>query len=85
MRSSVMVIIGHFLPGHATGITHPAELLLVVQTAGLADEELAVQTLTLAVDQELEGLQTSNAVGLGQAGLVAQQLPLGVFFFNLGL
>ncbi|TNN40455.1 hypothetical protein EYF80_049377 [Liparis tanakae] len=49
-----------------------------IWTAGLADEELAVQTLTLAVDQELEGLQTSDAVGLGQAALVAQQLPLGL-------
>lgn len=68
-----------------TGIAHPAQLLLVVVTAGLADVKLAVQTLTLGVDQELEGLKTSNAVGLGQAGLVTQQLSLGVFFFNLGL
>lgn len=35
-------------------------LLLVVATAGLADVELAVQALTLAIDQELEGLETSN-------------------------
>lgn len=75
----------HFLPGHATGITHPAQLLLVVAAAGLADVELAVQTLTLGVDQELEGLQTSNTVRLSQAALVSQQLSLGVFFFNLCL
>lgn len=75
----------HFLPGHATGITHPAQLLLVVAAAGLADVELAVQTLTLGVDQELEGLQTSNTVRLGQAALVSQQLSLGVFFFYLCL
>lgn len=37
-------------------------LLLVVATAGLTDVELAVETLTLAVDQELEGLETSNTV-----------------------
>lgn len=75
----------HFLPGHATGITHPAQLLLVVAAAGLADVELAVQTLTLGVDQELEGLQTSNTVRLSQAALVSQQLSLGVFFFYLCL
>ena len=75
----------HFLPGHATGITHPAQLLLVVAAAGLADVELTVQTLTLGVDQELEGLQTSNTVWLSQAALVSQQLSLGVFFFYLCL
>lgn len=80
-----MDICYYFLPGHATGITHPAELLFVEQTAGLAYEELAVQTLALAVDQELEGLETSNTVGLNQAILVTQQLPLGVFFFNFSL
>ena len=58
------------LPGHVTGITHWAELLLVVAAAGLADVMVAVQTLTSAVDQELEGLETPNAVGLSQAGLV---------------
>lgn len=75
----------HFLPGHATGVTHPAQLLLVVEAAGLADVELTVQTLTLAVDQELERLQTADAVRVGQARLVAQQLSLGVFSFDLGL
>lgn len=60
-------------------------LPLVVTTTGFADVELAVQTLTLAVDQELEGLETSNTVRLSQAGLIAQQLSLGVFFFNPGL
>lgn len=60
-------------------------LLLVVQAAGLADVQLAVQTLTPAVHQELEGLQTANTVRLTQTALVPQQLPLGVLFFNLCL
>lgn len=73
------------LPGHVAGVTHPALLPLVVAAAGLADVQLAVQTLALGVDQELEGLQTSDAVALSQPGLVAQQLSLRVFFLNLCL
>lgn len=73
------------LPGHATGIAHPTLLLLVVATAGLADVELAVKALTLAVHQELEGLETTNTVRLRQAALVSQQLPFSVFPLNLGL
>lgn len=73
------------LPGHVTGVAHPAVLLVVVAAAGLADVELAVQTLAPGVEQELEGLQTPDAVGLGQAGLAAQQLSLGVFFFDFVL
>lgn len=68
-----------------TGVAHPAVLLVVVAAAGLAGVELAVETLAPGVEQELEGLQTSDAVRLGQAGLVAQQLPLGVFSFDFGL
>lgn len=68
-----------------TGVAHPAVLLVVVATAGLAGVELAVETLAPRVEQELEGLQTPDAVRLGQAGLVAQQLPLGVFSFDFGL
>lgn len=67
------------------GVTHPALLPLVVAAAGLADVELAVQTLALGVDQELEGLEASDAVALSQPALVAQQLSLGVFFLNLCL
>lgn len=67
------------------GVTHPALLPLVVAAAGLADVELAVQTLALGVDQELEGLEASDAVALNQPGLVAQQLSLSVFFLNLCL
>lgn len=67
------------------GVTHPAMLPLVVAAAGLADVELAVQTLALGVDQELEGLEASDAVALSQPGLVAQQLSLSVFFLNLCL
>lgn len=68
-----------------TGITHRAILLLVVAAAGLADVQVAVQTLTFAIDQELEGLKTSYTVGLSQAGLVPQQLSLGVLLLNLCL
>lgn len=73
------------LPGHVAGVTHPAMFPLVVAAAGLADVELAVQTLAPGVDQELEGLETSDAVALSQLGLVAQQLSLCVFFLNLCL
>lgn len=68
-----------------TRITQPAILLLVVTAAGLADEEMAVQTLSLAVDQELERLEATNTERFGQAGLVPQQLSLGVFLLNFGL
>lgn len=68
-----------------TGVAHPSVLLVVVAAAGLAGVELAVETLAPGVEQELEGLQTPDAVRLGQAGLVAQQLPLGVFSFDFGL
>lgn len=43
-------------PGHAAVVTHPAVLLFVVAAAGLAGEHATVQTLTFAVDQELERL-----------------------------
>lgn len=67
------------------GVAHPAVLPLVVAAAALADVELAVQTLALGVDQELEGLEASDAVALSQPGLVPQKLSLGVFFLNLCL
>lgn len=76
---------GHYLPGHVTGVTHPAILLLVIVAAGLADVELAVQALMLVVKQEFKRLETSNAMRLSQAGLVPQQLFLGIFPLNLGL
>lgn len=44
------------LPGHVTGVAHPAVLRVVVAAAGLADVELAVETLAPGVEQELEGL-----------------------------
>lgn len=75
----------HFLPGHVAGITHPAMLLLVVAAAGLAGEHEAVQTLALAVDQELEGLQAADAVRVRQLGLGAQQLSLRVLLRYLSL
>lgn len=68
-----------------TGVAYPAVLLVVVAAARLADEELAVETLAPGVEQELKGLQTSDAVRLGQAGLVAEQLSLGVFSLDFGL
>lgn len=52
---------GRSSPGHAAVVTHPAVLLLVVAAAGLAGEHATVQTLTFAVDQELERLQTADA------------------------
>ena len=68
------------------GVTHPAPLLLVVAAAGLAGVQLAVQTLPLAVHQELEGLQAADAEGVRQAGLGAHQdLSLGVLLLYLGL
>lgn len=73
------------LPGHVTGLAHPAALLVVVAAAGLADVEVTVETLAPGVEQELVGLQTSDAVGLGQSGLVAQQLSLGVFSLDFVL
>lgn len=73
------------LPGHVTGVAHPAVLLVVVAAAGLADVELAVETLAPGVEQELEGLQTSDAVRLSQAGLAAEQLSLGVFSLDFVL
>lgn len=72
-------------PGHAAVVAHPAVLLLVVAAAGLAGVHPAVQALPLAVHQELEGLQAADAVGVGQAGLGAQQLPLVVLLLDLGL
>lgn len=67
------------------GVAHPAMLPLVVAAAGLADGELAVQTLALGVDQELERLEASDAVALSEPGLAAQQLSLSVFLLNLCL
>lgn len=55
-----------FKPGHATWVTHPAMLFLVIAAAGLAGEEFAVQTLAFAVHQELKGLQTANAMTVRQ-------------------
>lgn len=72
------------LPGHVAGLTHPASLLFAVAAAGLADVKPTVQALTFAADQELKRLQTADAVKLSQAGLVPQQLSLGVFSLNLG-
>ena len=65
-------------PGHVAGVAYPSVLLLVVAAAGFAGVQLAVQTLALAVNKELEGLQAADAVGLCQAGPSAQQLSLGV-------
>lgn len=73
------------LPGHAAGVTYPAQLLLVVAAAGLAGEQLAVETLALAVDQELERLEAADAVRLRQAALPAQKLYLTVLLLNLSL
>lgn len=67
------------------GVTHPSILLLLVAAAGLADVDLAVQALTLVVEQEFKRLETANAVRLGQAGLAPQQLFLRIFSLNLGL
>jgi len=72
-------------PGHPAVVAHPAVLLLVVAAAGLAGVQLAVQTLPLAVDQELEGLEAADAMGVGQVGLVPQQLLLVVLLLDLGL
>lgn len=80
-----MAALLHFLPGHVAGVAQPAVLPLAVAAAGLADVELAVQTLALGVDQELEGLEAPDAVALRQPGLAAQQLSLRVFFLNLCL
>lgn len=68
-----------------TGVADPAVLLVVVAAAGLADVELAVEALVPGVEQELEGLQTSDAVGLSETGLLAQQLSLGVFSLDFVL
>lgn len=59
-------------------------LLLVIAAAGLAGEHAAVQALPLAVDQELERLQTADAQRVGQLLLRAEQLPLGVLLFDPG-
>lgn len=63
-------------PGHAAVVTHPAVFLLVVAAAGFAGEHVAVQTLTLTVDQELKGLQATDAERVGQQALRTQQLSL---------
>lgn len=73
------------LPGQVAGVAHPALLSPTEAAAGLADVQLAVQTLTFGVDQELEGLKTTNAVRLSQAALIPQQLPLSVFLLNPAL
>lgn len=80
-----MHVVSVVLPGHVAGIAHPALLLLAEAAAGLADINVAVETLALGVHQEHEGLQTSDAVRLSQAALVTQQLSLGVFllYFHL--
>lgn len=60
-------------------------LLRTVAAAGLADVEMAVQTLALAVHQEFEGLQAADAVGSSEVGLRFQELSLCVLFLNLSL
>lgn len=60
-------------------------LLLVVAAAGLAGEHATVETLSLAVHQELEGLQAADAQRVGQFTLRPQQLLLRVLFLDLGL
>lgn len=60
-------------------------VFLIKTTAGLADKQFAVQTLTLAVDQEFEGLQTADAEGITEFRLIFQQLFLVVLFHNFGL
>lgn len=72
-------------PGHAAVVAHPAVLLLVVAAAGLAGEHVTVQTLTLAVDQELEWLQAADAEGVRQLALRTQQLALRVLLLDLSL
>lgn len=72
-------------PGHAAVVTHPAVLLLVVAAAGLAAVHVAVQTLTLAVDQELKGLQAADAQRVGQLVLRAQQLSLRILLLDFSL
>lgn len=76
---------GRASPGHAAVVTNPAVLLLVVAAAGLAGEHVTVQTLTFAVDQELEGLQAADAERVRQAVLRAQQLPLGALLLDFSL
>ena len=72
-------------PGHAAVVTHPAVLLLVVAAAGLAGEHVAVQTLTLTVDQKLEGLQAADAERVRQLTLRAQQLSLRTLLLDFSL
>lgn len=76
---------GHVSPGHAAVVTHPAVLLLVVATAGLADVHVTVQALTFAVDQELEWLQAADTEGVGQVTLGAKQILLCVLLLYLSL
>lgn len=58
-------------------------LLCAVSAASLADVETAVQTLSLAVHQELEGMQAADTVGSSEIGLRAQELSLCVLLLNL--
>lgn len=68
-----------------TGIAHVTSIRFVVATAGFADEQLTVHTATFALEQELERLQTVDAVGRRPTGPLAQQLPLDVLSFHPGL
>lgn len=43
--------------------------LCTIATASLADVEMAVQALALAVHQELEGLEAADTVGRSEVGL----------------
>lgn len=60
-------------------------LLLVVAAAGLAGVHVTVQTLALAVDQKLEGLQAADAQRVGHIFLSSQQLSLCVLLLDLTL
>lgn len=75
--------IAEAVPGQAAGIAHPALLLLVVAAAVLADVEVTVQALPLAVQKELEGLETVDAVGFVEVGLICQELSLAALLVDL--
>lgn len=71
------------VPGDTAGIADPTLLLLVVAAAVLAGVEAAVQALSLAVQQELEGLEAVDAVGFVEVGLIRQKLSLAALLVNL--
>lgn len=57
-------------------------LLRAISAASLADVEMAIQTLALAVHQELKGMQAADTVGSSEIGLRAQELSLCVLLLN---